>query len=85
MAQLDPIFATSPTIEPVSAEPTMKHYLVLWAGIYDTQWRADGLFDSEDVATAKLEFERLAHPTWRHAMVEIDVPELGQRSEGEAA
>lgn len=64
----------------------MKMYVVLWCGSYDVKWICDGVFMDKGIAEAKLSYERLAHPTWRHALVEIDAPPInGETEEKEQA
>ena len=52
----------------------MKLYLILYQAKYDKTWSCDSVNVSQEVAQAKLVYERLKTPEWTFELIEVEIP-----------
>lgn len=54
----------------------MKLWVILYSAKFDKTWACDSVNESQEIAQAKLVYERLERPEWRFEMAEVEVPQV---------
>jgi len=52
----------------------MKLWVILYSAKFDKTWACDSVNESQEIAQAKLVYERLKQPDWKFELVEVEIP-----------
>ena len=52
----------------------MKLWVILYSAKFDKTWACDSVNESQEIAQAKLVYERLKRPDWKFELVEVEIP-----------
>ncbi len=52
----------------------MKLWVILYSAKFDKTWACDSVNESQEIAQAKLVYERLKQPEWKFELVEVEIP-----------
>ena len=58
----------------------MKLWVILYSAKFDKTWACDSVNASQEIAKAKLTYERLKQPEWKFELVEVEIPDATRQS-----